>query len=103
TLVSHHLHLYSFPTRRSSDLMYSYITPNYLTKTFSILKSNNYNQFLDKYRDDPFYESSWLLNELSEGKNRDLLKFKIFDGLFNKDRKSTRLNSSHVKISYAVF
>src|SRR5690606_23609442 len=63
--------------------MYSYITPNYLTKTFSILKSNNYNQFLDKYRDDPFYESSWLLNELSEGKNRDLLKFKIFDGLFN--------------------
>src|SRR5690606_41177427 len=24
-------------------------------------------------------------------------------GLFGKDRKSTRLNSSHVKISYAVF
>src|SRR5436309_4691418 len=28
---------------------------------------------------------------------------KIRDSLFRSDRKSTRLNSSHVKISYAVF
>ena len=27
----------------------------------------------------------------------------LFDNMVNKDRKSTRLNSSHVKISYAVF
>src|SRR5439155_17391039 len=27
----------------------------------------------------------------------------IYDGRFAKDRKSTRLNSSHVAISYAVF
>src|SRR5690606_40866261 len=27
----------------------------------------------------------------------------IFDKIFGGDRKSTRLNSSHVKISYAVF
>src|SRR5207302_3166981 len=27
----------------------------------------------------------------------------VFDRLFDADRKSTRLNSSHVKISYAVF
>src|SRR5690606_3595628 len=28
---------------------------------------------------------------------------KIYQGLLDRDRKSTRLNSSHVKISYAVF
>src|SRR5690606_39872099 len=27
----------------------------------------------------------------------------LTDGVTNRDRKSTRLNSSHVKISYAVF
>src|SRR5690554_5362418 len=27
----------------------------------------------------------------------------MFDALYDKDRKSTRLNSSHVRISYAVF
>src|SRR5690606_41428524 len=33
--------------------------------------------------------------------NNTELRFRIAD--FNTDRKSTRLNSSHVKISYAVF
>src|SRR5690606_41897152 len=35
-----------------------------------------------------------------EGRKEDALK--VYQ-TFNKDRKSTRLNSSHVKISYAVF
>src|SRR5690606_41225992 len=33
----------------------------------------------------------------------DALRFRMRDLLPPKDRKSTRLNSSHVKISYAVF
>src|SRR5438874_10464456 len=34
---------------------------------------------------------------------RDLLQRKAFDAALLEDRKSTRLNSSHVEISYAVF
>src|SRR5690625_5661090 len=35
--------------------------------------------------------------------NRDQLEEDTFDEANKKDRKSTRLNSSHVAISYAVF
>src|SRR5699024_11344780 len=39
--------------------------------------------------------------------NKDILQFKFPKNqsykIFGKDRKSTRLNSSHVSISYAVF
>src|SRR3989442_3674374 len=42
-------------------------------------------------------------NSLSEiGKCRKYLKIKL-ELTENEDRKSTRLNSSHVRISYAVF
>src|SRR5206468_10158574 len=37
------------------------------------------------------------------GHNRHQLKFSGADGQSAKDRKSTRLNSSHDQISYAVF
>src|SRR5438874_4772436 len=37
------------------------------------------------------------------GPNRDGLDFFAAPGLLQGDRKSTRLNSSHVEISYAVF
>src|SRR3989442_11011924 len=33
----------------------------------------------------------------------DLVRFALLDALRSEDRKSTRLNSSHVRISYAVF
>src|SRR5690606_33541923 len=36
-------------------------------------------------------------------KRNELVLYRIIQELINKDRKSTRLNSSHVKISYAVF
>src|SRR5439155_18754774 len=36
------------------------------------------------------------------GKNRDVVWIPLHEGL-DSDRKSTRLNSSHVAISYAVF
>src|SRR5690606_41761441 len=42
---------------------------------------------------------------LAESASNDGTEFSIFDFRFSgtQDRKSTRLNSSHVKISYAVF
>src|SRR5699024_12732918 len=71
--------LHSFPTRRSSDL--------------------------------PFEQSDWddslwiihsaVIDLLVQFQNRNLCNRNI--GLHKLDRKSTRLNSSHVSISYAVF
>src|SRR5690606_41583919 len=84
-----HRRLHSFPTRRSSDLMvipreaYQGLTEDVLTvgvpTTLVIHKD---------LPDDLVYEMA-----------------KVFWNSYDEflDRKSTRLNSSHVKISYAVF
>src|SRR5690554_7053821 len=59
-----------------------------------------------------FHSRTYLMSTLNEGKGNDFFtlangnifsyKTPIFHG-FQIDRKSTRLNSSHVRISYAVF
>src|SRR5690349_24129515 len=83
-LHCNHLYLHSFPTRRSSDL---------LTPLFPITDRGVYH-----VRANVFFA--------------DLNKFfyarvKVFEVTNARpvwqDRKSTRLNSSHVEISYAVF
>src|SRR5690606_40966259 len=95
-----HRYLHSFPTRRSSDLM------------SALYKSNIGNPDLS-------WEGSQSSTVALEGRlfNRVNFTFEYFDKrskdlLFDvniplstgaTDRKSTRLNSSHVKISYAVF
>src|SRR5690606_40663708 len=73
-------HLHSFPTRRSSDL---HTTLNALIGT--------------KVPTSPLCFIHIIIQGLLQGA-KDLLV-----GLIYLDRKSTRLNSSHVKISYAVF
>src|SRR5690606_41996302 len=81
-----HRDLHSFPTRRSSDLQPD--EENGEGKGFSIRD--------DKVKD-PEEELlySETVKELAE-------KIKLLNEK-EQDRKSTRLNSSHVKISYAVF
>src|SRR5690606_41736947 len=80
--------LHSFPTRRSSDLkatnaetvnllLKQQIQPHFLFNALNTLKSLIHKS--------PAVAEDYLLN------------------LSDLDRKSTRLNSSHVKISYAVF
>src|SRR5204863_8693846 len=66
-------HLHSFPTRRSSDLF------DHRLRTLKIVA----NAFLDDGPLETLYARA--------GHHRGI------------DRKSTRLNSSHVEISYAVF
>src|SRR5437870_13306108 len=70
-----HRHLHSFPTRRSSDLPEGKPKPN--------LPENRPNASVPQTKLDAI---------LSATRDRE-----------NRDRKSTRLNSSHVAISYAVF
>src|SRR5690606_41764458 len=74
-----HRALHSFPTRRSSDLN-SFIKP-VIKPTLS--------EFCTK------------LTGISQQDVDSVPTFK--DAITALDRKSTRLNSSHVKISYAVF
>src|SRR5439155_26853463 len=84
---AHHLHLHSFPTRRSSDLGKGY--PNRL-KGAEIPLGGRIVAVASAYEamthDCPYRLA------MSHAAAREEL-----------DRKSTRLNSSHVAISYAVF
>src|SRR5699024_11514396 len=87
--------LNSFPTRRSSDLNLGNIS----------FQEKNYAQSIEEYKnalrrnpkdDETRYNlrlaQLLLKKQQQEQQNQD-----------KKDRKSTRLNSSHVSISYAVF
>src|SRR5690606_41507789 len=73
-----HRALHSFPTRRSSDLC----TPGW----------QRINDFIDELPDDVDVRAGLIRDRLFPNHHRGDI-----------DRKSTRLNSSHVKISYAVF
>src|SRR5699024_11666666 len=90
-----HLDLHSFPTRRSSDLLPQAAYLAGLPQSPSAYT--------------PFVNTGGLKSEdgLEPGINRmkSVLK-RMYDAEFineDEDRKSTRLNSSHVSISYAVF
>src|SRR5205085_9759991 len=98
----HHPHLPSFPTRRSSDLVNAELTS---ADDHNGPEMQLYKAILAKYGQNvaggvgSFSEMGYLLGKFSTDA---LLKVK---GAYNikRDRKSTRLNSSHSQISYAVF
>src|SRR5207253_11151278 len=91
-----HRALPSFPTRRSSDLRY-----------FSIVENRRMGS------DQTVQRTVLYLGEINDQQQAAWRKtLAVFDeqqqhytnlSLFPEDRKSTRLNSSHVAISYAVF
>src|SRR5207253_11506826 len=98
----HHLDLHSFPTRRSSDLLM-------------------FNDHFPEFGGPPIAEGNWPLTFHLYVPDADPVfaqavaagchvTMPLADqfwgdryGLVKEDRKSTRLNSSHVAISYAVF
>src|SRR5690606_41448268 len=91
----------SFPTRRSSDLENgealmlnndSWIAPETFLD-FYMMEIARFFSVNEMVKLDTFDR------RLSEGKHLSLMEF-LYPTL---DRKSTRLNSSHVKTSYAVF
>src|SRR5690606_41239194 len=94
--------LHSLPTRRSSDLNLSKHTRSYNLEGFAIVWTtalpltglNHLTSFLLGLNHD-----SCLFNAVG---NR-LFNVDVLAGIDSIDRKSTRLNSSHVKPSYAVF
>src|SRR5699024_12424513 len=80
-----HPHLPSFPTRRSSDLF------SYKKLCLEKVPRLGYLLLKDNTQQKRYFQMS------------DLIKRKSWPTLLFRDRKSTRLNSSHVSISYAVF
>src|SRR5687768_17647887 len=90
----HHLNLHSFPTRRSSDL-----------ETIREIKRGD----LVKFHREHYGPRGMVIAIVGGVKPEDAVKQvkRALGGWQNKhqkkDRKSTRLNSSHGYISYAVF
>src|SRR5690554_7036838 len=93
----HHQDLHSFPTRRSSDLpeeIASIGARGVLTHWKAEIK-----QGIGIKRAERLYAAAMVSIGLTEG----LPAARIELAVLLEDRKSTRLNSSHVRISYAVF
>src|SRR5690606_41821521 len=90
-------HLHSFPTRRSSDLHLPALEPALDLQD-------------PRAGGDPDHRAARRLTLVFRGSRRQACldpvghaRSPIRGGPRLRDRKSTRLNSSHVKISYAVF
>src|SRR5205085_5834716 len=103
SIVSHSFpriprHLHSFPTRRSSDLVYA-VPFDITTSDPKQLYPAIFERLLDLGlvgTGDQVIVTKGELSGVSGGTNSLLI-------LSVADRKSTRLNSSHSQISYAVF
>src|SRR5438477_362153 len=96
-----HRHLHSFPTRRSSDLSRTRAAKAWDTpamansaSTLNPLVTRNSANWVERRQDDLLGSEGGA--HLRIAQRLDLEGEKI-------DRKSTRLNSSHMSISYAVF
>src|SRR5205807_8094631 len=89
------LDLHSFPTRRSSDLQ----APAALREATKDLSPQQL--------DTPYREGGWTLRQVAhhvpDSHMNAYVRFKLALTEDEPDRKSTRLNSSHLVISYAVF
>src|SRR5207253_8925782 len=94
----HHRVIHSFPTRRSSDLV-RVIRPLLGWRRIEleqICTVAGVTTVADPSNQDSKYERVRVRQAMSEAGWLD-------PGAVARDRKSTRLNSSHVAISYAVF
>src|SRR5207253_10353197 len=98
-----HLHLPSFPTRRSSDLVSTRSDPHARDVIFDLLPAK-FPRLFNAGRLDAQSEGLLLLtNDGDLAQRLTHPRYEIDKEYEVIDRKSTRLNSSHVAISYAVF
>src|SRR5690606_42122228 len=100
TQYASNLELTSFPTRRSSDLIYDLSLDDLLgLEKFAEKSARNLLTAIDGSKGVELWRLLHGLGipQVGSSAAKDLAK------AFGGDRKSTRLNSSHVKNSYAVF
>src|SRR5205814_8413196 len=98
-----HTHLHPFPTRRSSDLLARFIRNACAlqARLEQPLVMENIPGFFD-VKASQMPEPMWL-RRFFEATGAGFLLDQPHVWLEAQDRKSTRLNSSHLGISYAVF
>src|SRR5690606_42051143 len=100
---AHHSHLHALPTRRSSDLA-AFANPESLSEhaLYGIGLVLGVYKALHTLFPDPVQADGWIRrpNSAPMFDGRRALDV-MLSGNDQLDRKSTRLNSSHVKISYA--
>src|SRR5690606_41186198 len=98
-----HRELHSLPTRRSSDLQ---VSCSYREQS----KDRRVRWQVDEGATEQFGRGVEIINDVAchhidvaqRPLERAARHMRARSGPFDQDRKSTRLNSSHVKISYAV-
>src|SRR5439155_18591136 len=93
---SNHQNLHTFPTRRSSDLrrLADEKSDKNFVQTFWIFSFSSSRPLLDiRYHNTVWHPHHFVVTYLGQRSDEGAIQ----------DRKSTRLNSSHVAISYAVF
>src|SRR5205807_8055380 len=101
TFVPPPQHLPSFPTRRSSDLMESVVTQHRAIVSRGWQRRAAIEAILRVNAGDIQYRERTRRRAVdSFGEARQRQEAERIEGI---DRKSTRLNSSHLVISYAVF
>src|SRR5207245_11531086 len=98
-----HCYLHSFPTRRSSDLQLKW--GRIICFFSSSVRSYSCKNFNGLFMSCPRTAGSkCALTLISRNTSRDIYVLPlVLVSSFYRDRKSTRLNSSHGSISYAVF
>src|SRR5689334_24617568 len=89
-------HIYSFPTRRSSDLRAAWCL-------FLVVSARMRREGCRGTRPDGVLAEADTDSSLSAGTGLSAVQLRRGQGGIGVDRKSTRLNSSHSSISYAVF
>src|SRR5699024_11725977 len=89
----YHTDLYSFPTRRSSDLKFDIIDGFVEFKDCADRWEMTFDEVCEAIEKYNLNIDNFELMEVKKETKSD----------YEADRKSTRLNSSHVSISYAVF
>src|SRR5207302_9826225 len=97
------LYLHSFPTRRSSDLVEPFVMRHRWIVSISTNGKQKKNTECRQYAIERFHGSlRYGLSPILASANHTNFPAINQATFCRKDRKSTRLNSSHVKISYAV-
>src|SRR5690606_40012946 len=93
-------YIHSFPTRRSSDLADS-AEPDTIDRLKKGWKPDELPR--DLFNTYPRLAKGFFIEKAIKGPGSIKAGISLMTGMNLLDRKSTRLNSSHVKISYAVF
>src|SRR5690606_40347229 len=101
--LPYHRDLHSFPTRRSSDLSTTPLDPRVLDAMLPTLREDfgnaaSVHHAYGHRAEDLVEQARVTVAALIGAEPKEI----IFTSGATEDRKSTRLNSSHVKISYAV-